>query len=274
MKQRIVTFLLLITLVPSIVVWAADTNVGKEGNEAYMKALRFRVWTQKDWTAWTSQKWDKDDQSYLKIQAEIEQLIEQGKLTPEELAKYKVIGEQTLSNPQIVFRWAYAAERLAASTDKSKDKLTFRDGVSQALLKAPFPDTYSYARIRFLSQMKSNHFINDIKAAGERLLLHNPNDYEVKYNMTRILSWSPEPEQQVKAFEYAQDLVKLRPFYPSSHAILGARYLDRWRQIGSQIDANKAIAAYQKYLELASANADFRDSAQHTIKMIQNELAQ
>lgn len=104
------------------------------------------------------------------------------------------------------------------------------------------------------------------------MLHRNPNDYDVKFYQVRILSSGNDKDRQ-QAIDYANDLVRMQPKRPSAYSALGGAYWLAFRGTDHRDVADKAIAAYRKYLELIPANDKSRPEAESMIKLIQEQKA-
>lgn len=238
--------------------FAQATGPGK----TYYDTLPASTW------AWTAESWTRDDKPYLKIRQNIDKAVAGGQKPDALLTKYQALAQKKPYDPQAQFRWAYAAWQARKAVDSYDQQYRRLWRTQRAFARVPSPHVYEYARLRFLVEAWFRR-VPQFKGVGERLAHRNSNDYEVKYYLASILDTSPLAEERERALGYAKDVIRLQPKRPSSYSLLGGVYFSSWLKTKNRSDAEKAIAAYQQYLQLASPNAEWRPQAKRLIQILQ-----
>jgi hypothetical protein len=219
--------------------------------------------------SWTTQSWSGDDHSYVTIRRDIDKAVAQGRTADELLKEYEKAVSLGSSEPKAIFRWAYAAWLARNRFTGYREQLQRIDKPRAALLRVTFPRSYEFARLLFLMQAWESDLPQFLIEPGYKLLRKNPQDYDVKYYLTRLLATSSRPEHRQQALTNIREFVKSKPRKPSYQALLGGIYYRQWRKNQSPSDATKAIDAYKKYLQLAPMNDEWRPQAQRLIKRLQ-----
>lgn len=218
-----------------------------------------------DMPAWATEPWTGNDQPYEKIEAEVDKIFSQNKMTRALLTQYQTTADKKLKDPQAQFRWYYASLRARESHPAILQKIY----PGPAVLERPaFPHSYQYSRIGFLVETEDGPSPN-YKDLGVRLLRQHPQDYELEYHLAICFDPSRSPEAKQEALTYAQDLIRMKPNDTRSYATLAHVYYYCWSVSKNKDDADKAISAYQQYLQLGPRNVDSRKLAENIIKEIQ-----
>lgn len=178
-------------------------------------------------------------------------------------AGYKAQVQKSPHDPLLVFEYVYSTYRAAQLSS------AFGNGgelveAEQALDLVLPTHTYEFARLHFLIAAK-NHPSHALKALGERLLKHNPDDVLVKWQMGSILQPSTVPAERQQALNYADDLIHRSPGNPDYYANLAGTYYDIWLGTKKPSDGEKAAATYRTYLNISAKDAPFRKRAQSII---------
>lgn len=226
---------------------------------------------------WTQEQWTGDNAPYATIRKSIDTAIAAGQNASIIVSRYAPEAQRSPSNAKVQFRWAYATYRAYVAEKISKAGLASLESSRKlysaitALQNARSPRSYDYTRLRFL--MSVEHFPDrHLKDLGRRLLRRDPNDDSVKHRLLFVLERYPGSlEERHEAVALAQSLLKRQPSKVSYHATLAGAYMLLWEGTKSPSDADKAIANYRKYLQLAPPNATFRKRAQMWIDYIQEK---
>ena len=220
--------------------------------------------------SWTREAWTGDDKPYQQARTEIEGQFIDAKNPELLLQNYKTDALKSPHDTLAQFRWACAAYTYA-SKKTVKDEVGFRilPSVILALASVPSPHTYDYDRLRFLIQSFAIVVPYQLKSIAERLLKKNPEDALVKYALAALLNNSNNSRDRVMAMVYAQQLVNKYPKDAKYYSLLAGFAYTTWFRSKTQTDANKAIAAYQRYLDIAGPDELFRENAQFYVKDIQ-----
>lgn len=224
-------------------------------------------WSANEWT-WTKEKWDGDEKPYKKARLEIDRAIQEGRDLDTLLEKYKKNASKNATDPLLQFRWAYSAYKSAAKAgNNAAAKL---QGVEFALKRANSPQTYEYARLRFLVVARTTPY-HRLKEVGERLLKRNSKDDEVKFYLVSVLDPGLYASEKAQALQLAQELIRSQPKRPSSYSVLANTYLAIWSKSKSPDDAHKAISAYRQFLQVAPKDHPFRKQAAAWIKFLESK---
>ena len=211
--------------------------------------------TPRNWTTvwgWATASWGGDDRPYRQIRATIDNASSGGRKPQELMDFYETAARKAPNDPEAQFRWAYAAYKAALTVNYNTGERLLGDP-RDALVLAPFPHSYEYARLIFLTEDYAVMLVYQLTPVGKRLLRRNPNDYEVKYGTARDLMFSRNPADRQLALKYIEELIRERPERPHPRELLGLFYYQRWQVSRSRDDAGRAIAAYQQYLQCAPA---------------------
>ena len=227
---------------------------------------------------WTQESWRNDNRPYAQARAEIDQAIAHG-TAPQTLAdRYKVRAVQLYKSQPApssallaVFRWGYAAWKVATSTRHRAERSRSLTGVYQALEATAFPNAYDPARLKFLIDYLKLPPYDPLRYAGARLVKLNGSDYDVKYAYTRIIVRTAAPEDVKEASLYAQQLVTMAPEKPNVYSLQGGVYLFSWHYLHNKADGDKAVAAFQTFLRLTPPDDEERPEIEKWINHIKEE---
>jgi hypothetical protein len=223
----------------------------------------------RDW-AWTNEEWTGAETPYLTIAQEIEKAVALGENLDNLAAYYKKAAEKNPDDPQAQYAWGYAAVLARRPLEP------FGDGndpqkISGALAKPKSPQTYQYARMRYIVLLQWGTWLQ-LKDLGTRLLKKNSQDYLVKVNQVRLLALSSKEERQT-ALRYAQELVKKNPKRASALGALGDVYGEMCMRDNDIVAGDKAIQALRRRIELLPANHPGVEMAEYTIGLIKKHQA-
>ncbi|HEX8234504.1 MAG TPA: hypothetical protein VF600_00960 [Abditibacteriaceae bacterium] len=214
---------------------------------------------------WTNEKWMGNDRPYRDLRRSIEQAVK--RTNQRDVAvlveKYRKRAVAHPVDPKAQFAWGYATLE-----GRRKGYTINRDvarRVSLALTDATSPKTYQYARLRFLMTMHWGTY-PQLKSLGQRLLLREPRDNEVKYYVVRLLSSGSGKEKQ-QAMNYAQELVRLQPKWSGSYSALGEVYREIFFTNKDLAAGDKAIAAFRKSIQLMPPDSN-HENTDYLIKII------
>ncbi len=262
---------LLLPLVVSCQVGAWTQNKASQGaKKAVSQQVKPDNWSWK----WATEKWTASDTPYLQIRHEVDKALAEKKLTPALLEKHRKTSQESPNDLHALFRWGYTLLKAPyAGIDLGDIAFRTYTPIVQAMDKAPAPRSYQFARLRFLLMtLRYNHA--ELRDVGLRLLRRDPKDYHVKFLVVQHLSGSRSAAQRQQALELAQEMVREQPKRASAHSILGYVFQRRLFLFGDLSAADKAIAGYQRFLELAPANQQKeRAQAEHLIGIVEQEKA-
>lgn len=222
--------------------------------------------------SWMKEAWTGDDGPYRKTRQTILQRMSK-EAKPEQLvAEYKAIALRSPSNPQAQFAWAFAAYEASARLKDPNTIWSMTNEVLFPLAKAPSPKAYEYARLRFMLEAYKAPLL-ELIPVGRRLLKRRPNDLTVKYFLAKLLGWSKSQSDKLLAANYAEQLRQAYPNNARYSSLLGGVHLELWLMTRQAQHAKKAIASYEKSLQLKQAKGENVDWLRHLIKFTQDDLA-
>lgn len=275
MKALLTASILAVAVVVSVSCYSGNTNarhtfVAKMATD--ITAQQAQQWMRKDWTG--------DAKPYQMIERDIDQAIANGKNPKTLLEQDKKMAQKNPKDPQAQFRWGYAGWKMMTPTSGYWEKHLYLDGVFEALDNAPSPNTYEYARLRYLVGPHSAQTVN----LGERLLSKSgQKDIEVKSHLVgdyiqligavNLRPESLKPQLQTRAIALAKEVITARPSNAKYYASLGSVYVSCWTISRSRKDASLGVTAYQEYLRLASPDDELRPQVLAVIKDLQKTPA-
>jgi len=220
---------------------------------------------------WTTKAWTGDDRPFQVARQDIDKAVASGRQADDLMKNYEKAVMQKPNDALAVFKWSYAAW-LARNRFSNEDEQFKRIGKPrEALRNIAFPRPYQFARLRFLVEAWSPETPQFLIPVGDKLLQRNPQDYDVKYYLARLLLTSPNSKQRQRALTYIREFIAQKPQKASYHSLLGGFYFRQWEKSKSRADAANAIKAYKKYLELAPPDDEWREQAQRLINLIQRK---
>ena len=233
---------------------------------------------------WMQKVWTVNNKPYLLIQASVDKAIMQGQKPDSILAQYRGVALTHPDDAKALFRWGYAAYRAASQVELSPEKayLRFETPGSiysvQSFMVRDYVPSYQYTRILFL--LSNFGAINSqTQKIGKRLLQHNPNDKDVKYDMLALNSWDSHPSVRQKTL---QDIKQLAQQGSPDAYWLWADIYGRMLNVSRMPHADSAttqpiadnlIAALTKYVQLAPPQSGKRELAQKRISEVQRDQA-
>ncbi len=219
---------------------------------------------------WATTSWDGDDRPYQQIRATIDNAIADGRKPQELLDLYEMTALRQPNDSQLQFKWAYAAYMAAKQTDYYQGERILGKP-REMLVLAPFPHSYEYARLIFLTESYVNMpYGSHLQEVSKRLVKKNPADRNVKYEAASNLVYDSSSADRQLGMTYIQELIKAEPSWSNPHGLLGAIYYERWKMNKSKSEGDKAVAEYQECLRLDTLpDYDFRKRAQSIITEIQ-----
>lgn len=236
-----------------------------------------RTGTTLDGWGWAALPWTGDDKPYQKIRGDIDKAPIKGRNPSALISAYKDREEYDSQNSLAVFGWGMARWRAATwPGDYQEDDNNLID-LPDVLAEAPFPRTYNYARLRFLVQSQVRA-MPQLRELGERLVKYDPSDVDAKYQLIRVLrqtqsfQTTPLPEN-VEALKLAQELMTQSPKELRYRQVFANIQGDAYMQSGFKKEyGDRALAAYEDYLQMAPPDDPERDGIKRAIVSInQNE---
>lgn len=220
---------------------------------------------------WTTEPWTGTDVAFVKIRQQINAMVTAKKLTDSFLASARAAAMKNPQDAKLQFRWGYAVYQSPRANLRLDNESAMVREVNQMLRRPKSPQSYQYARLRFLLGMWRQTDIRLIDV-GRRLLRRNPNDLDVKGNLVSLLAVGTESEKQ-EALQAAQELVKTHPS-ASSYYSLGFVYQIRWNTSHNPVDVDKSIAAWRKLLQLTSTKGPYRSDVEEVIRVLEKDKSE
>ena len=218
--------------------------------------------------AWMLEKWKSNSYPFSQLQKAIE--AELGDTKPNQAKKVlEVHAKSFASKPQSsieLFRYAaalYLCSKYEGQSSSHRELFL----VSQRFASVQSPGNYYYSRIRFLITLKTFPHPN-LRRLAQRLLLRNPKDVDVLYQSLPLFDAS-QPDQKRQVFANLNTLRRLKPQSPALDSAEGGIYYRAWLSSKQPSDARMALAAYNRFLQIAPADEPFRAQAQRLIQQLQ-----
>lgn len=243
-------------------------------HDGFKPLTRFqRTGTTLDGWGWTSQTWAEDNKPYQQLRLSIHQVVVKGRSPGRLLSYWKSRAQANPQDPMAQFGWAYTSWRIATWSPQYQQEYHDFTALPDALAGAPFPNTYDYARMRFLAQA-SVRPTPQLEDAGERLLKRVPTDLDVKYEMIKVLQQISSLTANGEAVTLAQQLVAAAPKDILYRQTLCSVYLDRYLASGfKKKDRDSTKSAIEDYLKLAPSNDVQRAGMERTLKNLADDEA-
>lgn len=213
---------------------------------------------------WTTLPWSGDDRPYKAIRSNIDNAIQRGQNLDEIVRKYRRLAQQDLLNPLPQFAWAYVSYRASVQGAKLEGELQL---ALKQLNNFKTPYTYEYARLLFILEARSWPR-SKLILAGRKLIQRNPKDYSVLYYLVKIMDPGRSVSERLEAISYSERLVQMEPKRANAYSALGYTYLKSWLKSKSKSDRDKALSAYNRFLNLAPLNDSFRPQAIRIISLL------
>jgi hypothetical protein len=214
---------------------------------------------------WTTERWTGNESPYLRDRIHIEGDVDNSKDAVADVRRYKMRAELSPKDPLVVFDWAVAARESANFATTTELIRTDMQGVSAALAASPSPQTYEYARMRYLfGDWRSP----ELKELGLRLLARNQHDPYVL--MCEAMSGRSN-SQSVSMLHAA---IRIKPSYSLLYMALGMVYVDWFEYDGGSIECgHKGIQALRQFISMPPYNLDDKKDALHYIGEVTSMLA-
>jgi hypothetical protein len=230
------------------------------------------------------EKWDADDQPYVRARRDIDALIIRDEKSPRAVALITARMQQAAQaarraprSPLVQFRRAYLSERARRSPVSTtvpllEDRRELQDIYS--MLEAARPrGSYQYNRLLYLTF--SRQFNGTwVKTLGKRLLERNARDFDVKYFLGQQFSSSKLQEERGLALRYAKELQNVPAERGRGYRLEGFVYQLRWNRQHNVADVNKSVAAYRRYVAIAPPRSSAQSSILKLIAVLEREKAQ
>lgn len=220
---------------------------------------------------WMYQPWKGDGKPFRSIRNKIDKEALSEQITGKTARLYAEKAAKQPYNAQVQFQAGYIALKVMENIRDPDNLYNSRDlayPTEQALGRVPGPYTYEYDRLRFLIDVRCLTGA-PLKELGRRLVLHNPQDYDVLFRLVSLLSIS-NPSERHESIVDAKRLVLLKPDRPSAYAQLGSVYYCIWAFSKSKKDAAKALLAFNGYLRIAPTDDVMQSEIKQLVKQVQN----
>ncbi|MGI4787894.1 MAG: hypothetical protein ACRYFS_03485 [Janthinobacterium lividum] len=223
--------------------------------------------------SWRHETWAGDDKPYQQIRQMIDTAIASG-TSPMHLAEeYQKQAQHDSRSPLAQFRWGYSLWKTLTPKSTSHEQMTNGLGTFFSLAKIDSPNTYDYARLRYLVSYHSG----EQTELGERLLQRNTQDIDVKAHLALDYT-APGPEPyglkiKNRVIQLSKELIQANPKHAGYYSVLAEAYYTAYYQNGHhKQDALATIFALKKYLSLANPNEYFYHVAETRIVDLEQRL--
>ena len=213
---------------------------------------------------WQTATWNGNEQPYKVARANIEQAASRKSLSAQKITDYRLTAEKNPSNPLTQFRWAYASYQATHSIPSVLQTVYPQLG---DLERPTFPHSYEYSRVAFLIGSGAGN--PHLREVGERLLQHQPKDFDVEYQLSKCIDPTLSPQDKESDLTHARNLIKMRPNDRRSYGALGRIYYYLWSVSHNSSDGERAVKAYKQSLKLGVPNAAIAAIFQRSILEIQ-----
>lgn len=243
----------------------ADNNQSDKSMQAWARASLARDY------AWFNAPWIIGDSTYQNIRNSIDNAFARGQKSGAILQRYKEAAEQQPSSSRAFFAYGYAVYKAdtAPSEPNGYDLFQEKGKVYDLWEKTRPPHIYNWSRLMFLHWALGSPD-PELIPVGKRLLARNPDDYEVEYGLALMANASIKPDERSLALTYQRDLARRFPNDPRQYRLLAEIYKINAARGRNQTDADKSVAANQKYLALAPA---FRKKTEEDIRIMKEYQA-
>ncbi len=203
---------------------------------------------------WQAEQWTGDEALYEKVRLE----IDSPNVPPRTLeALYQLQAENQPHSAAAQFRWAYALWKRIALEQPSSKRTSTLSALFYTLAKVDSPNTYNYARLRYLTEPSSK----DTSSFGERLLKQEPQDDEIKLSLIGDYAFnvgaSGNPLSKARALDLCHQLLQTDPKRARYYAVLGTVYEMSYTYKHNASDSMKSVAADQKYISLVDPQSEY-----------------
>ena len=223
----------------------------------------------KAYYAWMNAPWTDDDQPYQRLRSNIDRAMASGQNFAAVSAPYQKGATQNPPDFEAQFAYYYAVYKAVTTPgDDSEAEKNFKlDNFYSSITITPHPHTYNYVRLAFFSELQ---YLPDslLIGVGRRLLKHDPKDADVEYALAKALNYGPNATDRAQAMAYQQDLAHRRPNDPRTYRLLADIYYRTAWLNHNQADAERAVAAYQRSLEVAPASHEEQGGIAASIQFI------
>ena len=211
--------------------------------------------------AWQQETWSSDDKPYQQIRQEVEASFTSGKPAVQLAEEYRKEAQNNPKSPLAQFHWAYAIWKTLTPTSSSAEKQTNGIGAFFTLAYTLSPDTYNYARLRYLLSYQYQN--GDQTVLGERLLQRDTQDAEVKAHLALDYTGKPYSlASKTRAIQLSREMIQANPKCSRCYAIRAEAYYTAYYENGRhRKDGLAVIAALKEYLSLAKPNEYFYQPA-------------
>jgi hypothetical protein len=223
--------------------------------------------------SWRHETWTGDDRPFRQARQVIDTAIASGQSPMRVAIGYEEQARADKRSALAQFRWGYALRKTITPASTPDESQTNGLGVFFTLANIASPNTYNYARLRYLTSYHSSYQT----ALGERLLRQDTQDVSVKGHLALDYTTpGPEPynlEAKKRAIELSTELIKANPRDASYHAVLAEAYYMSYYSGGRRQDAVNTIMSLNKYLSLAKPDEAFYETAKSRVADLNRKLS-
>ena len=252
MSKKMKTIIVAACCVLAIPVFAQTTVKWLSEQQQFVKKSDSSV--QKE-VQWTLQDWNADNSSYLAARNEINALHDKSELS-KKILLYKGLAKTQPNNALAQYKWAYSTwstlDKFASAAERYE---AMKDPI-KAMLNAPFPHTYDYARLLIIYQSQDGLiYAGALHKYADVLASSHPKDNELQFAVAQMLVQLPNPEYIKKYVPILEHLAQESPTdYRYAVALVGYY---------SSVDAHNLNA---KDSVRNKSRKDFIDSMRNALK--------
>ena len=262
-KRDLVPISILCLLIGNICHAQKNSNLQNVGKESVSGNLPLATPS----SDWMHEAWTGDEVLYRKLRANVYQVSRSGHTPSDWVTQYATIAQERPNNPASQFAWAYAIYRTHFRDQRLVKAKEYSNAV-QALASVNSPHTYEFARLRFILTASVGGNIYPLKVIGERLILHSPNDVEVKSRMIDVLDDSLSDADKHQALLYAKQVIQTDPTSTYGYGALAWTHYVIYLKSHRLEDGDNAINACQQCLQHMTLDDPARPSTERFLKLI------
>lgn len=218
---------------------------------------------------WTSETWKHDDNSYESVRRTIDRAMQHHVKPAALLRAYRVAAIAHHRRPEYLFGWMYSSYVLAdAGNAEGRSDL---QKINYEIPFTPSPKSYQYTRLHFLLQALQEPSA-ELRSLGLHLHDVDPNDYDVTYQLVRVLNQSGTIDDRTQALKFSRQLTKMRPDKAKGYALLGGVYFRAFLISRDEKDRIEAKENYKLFILLAPPGDHFIARAKNLIGFLDRPI--
>jgi tetratricopeptide (TPR) repeat protein len=221
--------------------------------------------------AWLNKPWTGDDAPYAAVRSEVDSDVLRGDLHSK-IAGYQAAyaADPTDLAKQIRYVYALWADKWwnGYFYFENEREQTDMDDFTDSLWRQHRPNTFNYTRMAAIC-CDSWGLEPGLLPFVQRLLKKDPGDLPARFALSVMLSVTGKAALQTQAITDANILENEYPTNANIRMLQGSAYYCRWNITKDPALAQKSIAAYKRFLDLAPPNDFYRQLVIYAMGNIQ-----